>query len=301
MKAFSRHRWLLGTLVLMVLLSCKTKTTQDKPLIVVSIYPYEILLREMLGNAADVVSIIPPSASPHDWSPNPSNLNAINKATLIITNGLDLEQSLVQALKQHSANHLILAEMIEVHPNHMEADEHGHDIDPHIWTSPRYLKQLVAALEPRLQKEFPLSADSIAAAGQRIISQLDSIDAQIKQDVASYEDPAIITYHNSFGYFLDEYGIRHLASVQSSPSKEPTPKELSNLGRLIKANGIEAIFVEPQMSQRSAEILAKEFKLKILILDPIGNSLGADTIGDFLLVNWKTMKLGLKPKLATAE
>lgn len=287
----------------MVLFSCKSGQTEEKPLIVVSIYPYEILVKELVGSAAEVVSIIPPSSSPHDWSPNPSNLAAISKASLIITNGLGLEQSLSQVLKQHQAKHLILADMIDFHPTGEEAADPGHEHgpDPHIWTSVKYLLQMVDALQPELEKRFQDQADSISAACLKVKSGLSKIDSQIKQECSQFKDPGIITYHNSFGHFMQDYGITHLASVQSAPGKEPTPRELGELGNLIKAKEIKAIFVEPQMSQKSAEVLAREFGLKILILDPVGNSLGANTITEFLLSNWKIMKLGLEPGLTAKK
>ena len=294
MKAFKACSILI--LLLPVLFSCKAGAEREKPLIVVSIYPYELLVKELVGSAADVISIIPPAASPHDWSPNPSNLSALSKAKLIIINGLDLEQSLNQALRQHQDKLLVISELIRFKPDSLYADdpEHSGAPDPHIWTSVNYLQRMVDALEPELRSRFSELADSISASSLRVRSGLKEVDSQIRAEVSSFKDPAIITYHNSFGYFLKDYGILHLASVQSAPGKEPGPRELGELGRLIKARGLKAIFVEPQMSRKSAEVLAREFGLRILILDPIGNSLGAETIYDFLLSNWKIMRLGLQ-------
>lgn len=297
MKASNAYLLLTGLLILLTLFSCQLKKAEEKPLIVVSIYPYEILLKELIGSTAEVVSIIPPSASPHDWSPNPSNLAALNKASLIVTNGLGLEHSLSQTLSQHRDKLLEISDLIQLDPDQDLAVNPGQEgePDPHIWTSVAYLLRMVDALHPELQKRFPDQADSIASSCGRIKTELSRVDARIRQESSSFKDPGIITYHNSFGYFMRDYGIKHLASVQSSPGKEPGPRELSELGSLIKTNGVKAIFVEPQISQKSAEVLAREFDLKILILDPIGNSLGANTIGEFLLSNWSIMKLALEP------
>jgi zinc transport system substrate-binding protein len=80
--------------------------------------------------------------------------------------------------------------------------------------------------------------------------------------------------------------------VEESPGKEPTPKELSILGNIIKEHQVKAIFLEPQMDRKAGETLAQEFNLKLLMLDPLGSDGKAKTIAQLIDYNWQSMKGG---------
>ena len=84
--------------------------------------------------------------------------------------------------------------------------------------------------------------------------------------------------------------------MQSSPGREPTPRELARLGELIRANGVQAICVEPQMDKRSAEVLAREFDLRMIELDPLGFSIKARTLPELIGANWDRMKQAWQPE-----
>ncbi|MDZ4182409.1 MAG: metal ABC transporter substrate-binding protein, partial [Candidatus Cloacimonadaceae bacterium] len=150
------------------------------------------------------------------------------------------------------------------------------------------------ALTDILQSRFPELADQINDNGRRMASSITEVHQKIMKERLEIQKPAVVTYHDSFRYFLDAYNIEFVGAVQSSPGKEPSPKELAELGKRIKAKGVTAIFVEPQMSRQPAEVLAKEFDLRLVELDPMGYSIKANTIADFLFGNWERMKLGLK-------
>ncbi|HRT60717.1 MAG TPA: zinc ABC transporter substrate-binding protein, partial [Candidatus Syntrophosphaera sp.] len=72
--------------------------------------------------------------------------------------------------------------------------------------------------------------------------------------------------------------------------REPTPRELTRLGELIRAHGVKAICVEPQMDRKSADVLAREFNLRVIELDPLGFSIQAQTLPDLISENWERMK-----------
>ncbi len=278
----------------------------DRSIIVVSIYPYELMVRQLVGDQVDVVSIIPPNASPHTWSPNPSDLAMMYKANLIISNGLGLETNLQKVFDQYSAKHLEIASLLDPelldrdgdddhnhHDSHHDAEHHHGDIDPHIWTSPELLINITNAVSGSLIGVYPNLAELIKQNASVMIRELMAADQRIQNDRNDLTNPAVVTYHNSFQYFTDRYGIHCVGFVQSSPGKEPSPRELSELGKKIKEYKVKSIFIEPQMNPKSAEVLASEFKLQLLTLDPLGNTLNPNSISDYILKNWEIMKSGL--------
>ena len=301
--------FLLASLILLI--SCSKAPKQDKPLLLTSIHPYELLLKELAGSEFEVKSIIPPGASPHTWSPAPSDLQNLSKASYIFINGLGLEANLEPNLLSRptprSEAAILLEDIIPV--LHTDPDEHVHEDypgpteekhahaqDPHLWTSPQLMSRLAGKLAKELSLVFPNSALLFESNAQRISGQMNTLSERIKSEGKGFLNPAIITYHNSFAYFCHECGVENLGWVQASPGKEPTPRELALLGDLIKQHGIKAIFLEPQMDRKAGEVLAREFGLQLLILDPLGSDSKAGSLGELINENWNTMKQSFNPR-----
>ncbi len=290
-------------------------------MIVTSIYPYELMVRQMTGGQIPVKTLIPQGASPHTWTPGPSDMQSLQDATVIVTNGLGLETNLAKAFSMHGAKHIEIAKLInhdllkpnEEHDHHhhhedamhseehhhhhhheeaMHSDEHEDQPDPHLWTSPENLINIANSLSAALINAFPNKTEIIKNNTTAMIQELMLIDNRIREERAKLTDPALVTYHNSFFYFTQRYDIDYVGFVQASPGQEPNPRELTNLGTKIRNHRIKSIFIEPQMNPKSAQVLAKEFNLKLLTLDPLGNSLGVRTISELILANWDIMKSG---------
>lgn len=290
--------------LLLSLISCAPRRPRQD-LILVTVHPYELLLKELVGETLAVRTLVPPHASPHNWNPRPSDLQALQDASLVISNGLDLEAQLQQALKGVSAKHLCLAELLDLeagdhHAHHAaehakEPHQHGGAVNPHLWLSPTLLLRIVAQLTPRLQQQWPELAERIGANAKALSERLTGLHQRLVRERLRYGEIGIITYHDSFHHFLFDYGIRNLGSVQASPSREPSARQLAELGQLIRDNGIRAICVEPQLDRRSANVLAREFDLGIIELDPLGATLDADSAEELILANWERMQQSWQP------
>ena len=268
---------------LLALNSCKKAVDSPSNLIVVSIYPYELLLKQMVEPEIEVRTLIPPNFSPHTYNPSPAELKSLYDADLVFSNGYGLEINIQTALNALGEKHLSAEQLLQL-PQKEE------NPNPHIWLSPRLMKKLVSELEEPLQRTFPSYKDSISFHCRELISQFSSLDSLIIQERAQFSHTPIITYHDSFHYFIQDYQLDYLGSIQSSPGQEPTPKELVYLGDLIKANQVKAIFVEPQMDRKSANVLAKEFHLQVIELDPLGRTINAQSLPKLILINWNRMK-----------
>jgi ABC-type Zn uptake system ZnuABC Zn-binding protein ZnuA len=277
----------MAALLIMVLAACSPKDKASKPLIAVSIHPYELILRDIFGETVDVKSIIPADASPHTWSPKPSDLKTLEAADLIVVNGLDLEHGLEQALKDRTDKTVSVAEL----PGVLSASHDG-EINPHLWISPLRVMAVVRGLADPLQSHFPALRDTISTRVQNLSAQLLALHLQISRERGTFGNPAVVTYHDSFQYFLDDYAITLAGMVMSSPGTEPGPRELAKLADAIKSMGVRSIFVEPQLDRKAATVLAKEHNLKLIELDPLGATLKARSIMDMLLTNWERMKQG---------
>ena len=310
-----KHAGLIAlTLILILLGACKTRSAAEespKPLIITTIHPYELLVKQMVGDAIEVKSLVPPNASVHTWSPQPADMADLNRADLVISNGMGLENFLGDALKNLPAKHLIASDMLKdlvaldslnqvreelmhsaAHNDTNAVAEHHHHegADPHLWTSPLMLQKLCTKLKNELVILFPDVSPVINHNHDLIIKELSAAHDKITAERAALKDPALLTYHNSFHYFTQEYQIPYLGWVQSSPGKEPSARDLAELGKKIREHQVKCIFIEPQQNDKAAQVLAKEYQMQIYTLDPLGGSLPVDSVSDLILANWKVMK-----------
>lgn len=328
LKEYTMNRiYILLILVLFVFsLGCKAKSAEDggsKPLIITTIHPYQLLIKQMVGDGIEVRSLIPPNASPHTWSAQPADLKDLHSAALIFSNGMGLESFLAQALDKVPTKHLVAADLLrdlvaldslnqvrekQMHGHqhaHAEAEDHDHEheaaeeahehhhhgsADPHLWTSPLMLQKLCTKLKNELVVIFPDFAPVITRNHDIIIKELSEAHARINSERAEFKEAALVTYHNSFHYFTRDYNIHYLGWVQASPGKEPSARDLAELGKKIRDHNVKSIFIEPQQNPKSAEVLAREYKLELKTLDSLGSSMPVNTVADLVLANWNVMK-----------
>ena len=270
-------------LILLLIFGCKSAEKETKPLVIASIYPYELLLREIMGPDFEVRTLIPPNASSHSYSPRPQELADLHEAVFALSNGYGLEAELDQAFDALGERHLRVSALLG-------EEAAGKDGNPHLWLSPVLMQHLVWELIPRLQRLFPDHSETIKENGMNLGATLKALDSRINSDRERLEETPLITFHDSFHHFSELYKIDDLGSVQSSPGHEPGPGDLSRLGKLIKEHGVTAVCVEPQMDKKSAQVLANEFGLEIVELDPLGTSLDVSTLTELIETNWERMR-----------
>ena len=135
-----------------------SSSTSDRPSVVVTYSILGAVVSEVVGDAADVKVLMPNGIDPHEWEPSAKDIELLNQADLIVSNGLDLEGNVMEAIEAvekdgvavfHATDHI---EVIEFgaggHDDDEEAvhdDEHGSG-DPHFWTSPVEMAAVVEAL-----------------------------------------------------------------------------------------------------------------------------------------------------------
>ena len=114
-------------------------------------------------------------------------------------------------------------------------------------------------------------------------------------ELAPYKGRSIITFHEAFPYFAQEFGFNIVAVVEREPGSEPSAKELADTIELVKKNGISTLFSEPQYPDSAAETIAKETGAKVYVLDPAVT--GSDDYDAYLNImenNLATLKLAFK-------
>ena len=149
-------------------------------------------------------------------------------------------------------------------------DEDGHDhtgLDPHIWTAPALVKIQAKAILKALQEEAPRYADELQANYNSFAARVDALDQELKQILAGKSGLQFMVFHPSWGYFANAYGLRQVPV--EIEGKNPKPAQLKALIEHAKEEGIKVIFVQPQFSTKSAELIAGEIGGEVAFADPL--------------------------------
>lgn len=158
-------------------------------------------------------------------------------------------------------------------------DQHDHDqgmLDPHIWLDPALVRIQVTHIRDGLSRVDPERADLYAANAAAFERELDELDREIRSILAPLppEKRTFLVFHPSWGYFAKAYGLTQ-ASIEVD-GKEPSPRDLARIIEAGKESGAKVVFVQPQFSQKSAAVIARQIGATVVRLDPLAEDWAAN-------------------------
>lgn len=262
-------RVVLGILTIAALSSCSDADSDvdegGRSQIVVTTSILGDIVRNVVGDHADVDVVMPAGADPHDFEPSARQVEAMGDADLLVVNGAGFEAGLVSVIEaaEDAGTDVFTA------ADHVELRELEGEADAHIWTDPSNMVAVVEALGEVL----PDAADGAA----RYAQELRALDAEIESLVAAVpsEQRVLVTNHEVLGYFADRYGFDVVGTVIPSASTvaEASAADLEALADLIRAEGVPAIFAETSSSSALADALADEVG-EVEVIELFAESLG---------------------------
>ncbi|HOE65716.1 MAG TPA: metal ABC transporter substrate-binding protein [Candidatus Hydrogenedentes bacterium] len=278
----------------------------DKPSYVATIHPAAAIVREVTGTRAEVTRLIAPGASPHTYSPRPSDMVAVESAAALVMVSPELDG---WAAKFPAKKTFVLMDALpaglRLAPPVLDHDhEQGHDdaaeecgarsFDPHFWMDPVCVKALLPALVEWLGGVDPEGKPEYVANAARFASDLDRLDREAAAIVAPIKGASVVSFHPSMGYFLKRYGLVHAGSIEPSPGKEPTPRYIESVVKTVRKTGAKAVFTEPTLPKRPAQVVAEAAGVALGEIDVEGGSGGRQTYSDLILHNARQLSDLLK-------
>jgi zinc/manganese transport system substrate-binding protein len=264
--------------MLLLLPACKSSGvgTSQKSIVVT----YSILgsvVKELVGNQANVIISIPNGLDPHEWEPSAKDIEAINKADLVIQNGLGLEGGMQKTLALAQSNGVkffTASDYITV--RHVgpgegipssDPDQALGAADPHLWTDPLAMKDVVAALAGYLKTNLETNVD---AQSQNLQALLDNLNTQVATEVSALPQDSrkLVTGHESLGYFAQRYGFKLIGAVIPSLSDQAdvSAADLVALKQEILDNNVKAIFAEQGTSPAVVNQIGAETGVRVVEL-----------------------------------
>lgn len=267
-------------LILIMLTGCtvKDEVRSDDLQIVASFYPVYIATLNIIDGAENVSLSNLTSTEVgclHDYQLTTANMLTLNKADVLIINGGGMENFVQKAidnckeLKVVDSSEGILEEHEEEHVEHEEHEHHDHGENAHIWVSlSLYIKQ-VENIKNGLCEIDPSNKEIYEKNANEYIEKLEKLKNEMHEKLDDIEDKNIVTFHEAFEFFAEEFDLNIVAVIEREPGTYPSAGELAEIIDIVEQTNAKAVYTEPQYFENAANIIARETGKKLYSLNPI--------------------------------
>jgi len=296
---------LTATLGLGALTGC-VPPAGDRPLVVVTTNILGDVVQNLVGPEAEVLTLMRPNSDPHSFEISAREAARILGADLIVANGLGLEEGLQQQLDAAEAAGVpMLAAGEVIDPLPYAAGTGSNTADPHFWTDPARMIEVVDAVTAAIQAEVDgVDTAAIEAQAAAYTAELRTLDAEMTAAFAAIgpERRNLVTNHHVFGYLADRFDFAVVGAVipGGSTLAAPSASDLRSLVDAIDAAGVSTIFAESSQPDRLVQVLADEAGLDVAVVHLFTESLsepgaGADNYLTMMRTNTERIATGLSP------
>jgi zinc transport system substrate-binding protein len=287
-------KWLNRILYLsMFFLLCVSSISiaSNRLTVFVAIEPQKYFVQQIGKDLVDIKVMVPTGADAHTYEPKPRQMVSLSGAKLYFAIGIEFEEAHLDKIISnnpeikviHTDKGIVKIPMAAHHnheeaedEDHHEGEEHDHEeaghhdhhgLDPHIWLSPPLVKIQAETIFNALKKADPANKGQYEANYFNFIKEIDQLDTELKTAFREKSGMKFIVFHPAWGYFANAYGLEQV-SVEIE-GKEPKPAQLKELIKHAREKNIKVIFAQPQFSDKSARVVAKEIGGQVIFTDPM--------------------------------
>ncbi|WP_139471041.1 metal ABC transporter solute-binding protein, Zn/Mn family [Campylobacter armoricus] len=253
-----------------------------KNLVSVSIAPQAYFLKQIAKDTLDINIVIPPNANEHTFEFKPSGILKLEKSDIYFTANLEFEKIWILKLKDNLKNTKIISTQNGINflplQEHTHEGHHHHGNDPHTWLDPLLAKTHAKNITLALIEQYPQNKAFYEKNLEIFLKELDELNLQIQALFKNVKNKYFLVYHPSWGYFAKRY---HLSQIPVEiEGKEPKPKDLAKLAKLIQKEQIKAIFIPKGANNNTIKAMASNYNLKIIELDHLPNDYKNELLKD---------------------
>ena len=235
--------------------STGTARAASRESVVASFYPIAWAAQQVGGDRVSVTNLTPAGAEPHDLELTPDQIDEVLDAKVVFELGRGFQPAVEQAAEQRDGR------TVQLLPDGTT--------DPHVWLDPVRMSAIVRTVQRELTRADPKGRSVYARNAERVLGELDSLDARYRNGLAHCERDVIVTAHEAFGHLAKRYGLQQEGVAGISPDAEPDAKRIAQLTDLVRRDGVTTVFTEELVSPRIARTLAREAGVRTATLNPL--------------------------------
>lgn len=216
------------------------------------------VVKQVGGKHVSVTSLVSPDGDPHEFEPSPKDAKNLKAADVVFVSGLGLEGWMDRLISAsgYKGTPVTVSEGIKVRT--MEED--GKTVtDPHVWNSPVNVKVWVGNIEKALAAADQSDAAEFRVNADAYTKKLDALNEYAHSKFDSIQDDRrkILTSHDAFGYFGQEYKVTFLSPLGVSTESEASAGDVAKLIEQIKTEHVKSYFFENSNDPRLVKQVAK--------------------------------------------
>lgn len=238
------------------------------------------IARAVGGKLVDAESLTPGTSDPHFMEAKPSMIRRVASADILLVIGADLEIGWLGPVLETARNRKVLpgsAGYLDLSAAVPLLDKSSGPInraqgDVHVLGNPHYHLNpgngilMAKAISARFQQLDPAHADQYRQNTESFIHELSSKIVGWKKRLEPLRGQPVITYHKSFRYLADAFGIQIVGQVEPIPGIPPNASHIEQLIERIRTEKAGLLLMEPFYERRSAAYLAAQTGIKIVIV-----------------------------------
>ena len=240
--------------------------------VLASFYPLQYVAEKVGGDRVEVTPLTPPGAEPHDLELSPRQVREVGDADVVLYLA-GFQPAVDDAVAARDPKHLLDAARTPAVAEHLGEptgtdDGHG-DADPHFWLDPTLLAAVAQDVAVVLGEADPAHADTYAENAQTLADDLDELDAEISNGLATCERRVLVTAHEAFGFLAERYDLEQVGISGLEPESEPSPARLREIREVVTEHGVTTVFTEALLNPKVSQTVAGDLGVRTAVLDPV--------------------------------
>lgn len=266
-----------------------------------TIFPIHDIAKTIGGDHVTSNVILPPGASPHTFSPTPSDIRRLENTHLLFVVGHGVDgwaSTITDALEE--------VETVDVSkdiPLHTFTHEHEHEhhesahenndehktVDPHYWLNTANGITIASTITDALCAADPDNTEQYKENLASYTQDLNALHKEITDTLNDLDNRDLLVFHDSWNYFAREFNLTIAGVFQTSPGKETSPQYLEELYNHAQEHNVRVVFSEPQLSPATLRPFVEDLGLTMYVLDPLGGLKERDSYINMLRYNAETI------------
>ena len=217
------------------------------------------MARNVAGDRIEVESLTKPGAEIHGYEPTPQDMVRLQKANLILDNGMNLEKWATKLYANISnVPHVTLTDGIT--PMSIAEGPYKDKPNPHAWMSPENAMVYVDNITKALTQIDTANAEYYKQNADTYKTQIKAVDETLKKELTGL--PASNRYlascEGAFSYLIRDYDLQELYLWPINADAQGTPQQIRHVVETVRANKIPAVFCESTVNDKAQQQVAKE-------------------------------------------
>ncbi|WP_027371619.1 metal ABC transporter solute-binding protein, Zn/Mn family [Desulfovermiculus halophilus] len=253
----------------------------------VSIPPLAYFVQAIGGSRVDVNVMVHPGSNPAVYEPKPSQLSQLTESQIYFAAGVPFERAWLERIRsanpdlhiEHTDKAIPKKNLPSTYSftstqQEVAGGDHKGGKDPHVWLSPQLARKIAENVCRGLARVDPQNTPTYTAHLSELLQDIDALHQDLQSTLAPVSGRSFLVFHPAWGYFARTYNL-HQVAVELE-GKTPKPSQLAKLITFARRKNIQAIFVQPQFSAKSARTIAREIGAEVIVADPLARDWAAN-------------------------